>query len=66
MAQVVDATFILRHPEVAGGGGIAGGFAYLLVGWCALLVPTLIRSIEATHERSDAEFGMFYLGHQAV
>jgi hypothetical protein len=46
--------------------GIAGGFAYLLVGWCALLVPTLIRSIEATHERSDAEFGMFYLGHQAV
>jgi fucose permease len=41
--------------------GILGGFAYLLVGWCGLLVPVLIRSIEATHHRSDAEFGVYYL-----
>ena len=41
--------------------GILGGFAYLLVGWCGLLVPALIRSIEATHHRSDAEFGVYYL-----
>jgi len=41
--------------------GILGGFAYLLVGWCGLLVPSLIRSIEATHRRSDAEFGIYYL-----
>jgi fucose permease len=41
--------------------GILGGFAYLLVGWCGLLVPALIRSIEATHHRSDAEFGIYYL-----
>ncbi|HEX7471597.1 MAG TPA: MFS transporter, partial [Candidatus Limnocylindrales bacterium] len=32
-----------------------------LVGWCGLLVPSLIRSIEATYDRSDAEFGVYYL-----
>ena len=26
-----------------------------------MLVPSLIRSIEATHDRSDAEFGVYYL-----
>ena len=41
--------------------GILGGFVYLLVGWCGILVPALIRSIEATHHRSDAEFGVYYL-----
>jgi fucose permease len=41
--------------------GILGGFAYLLVGWCGLVVPALIRSIEATHHQSDAEFGVYYL-----
>ena len=38
--------------------GILGGSASLSVGWCGLLVPALIRSIEATHDRSDAEFGV--------
>ena len=41
--------------------GITGGIAFLLVGWCGLLVPSLIRSIEATYDRSDAEFGVYYL-----
>lgn len=41
--------------------GIIGGLAFLLVGWCGLLVPSLIRSIEATYDRSDAEFGVYYL-----
>lgn len=41
--------------------GILGGFAYFLVGWCGLLIPSLIRSIEATHDQSDAEFGIYYL-----
>jgi fucose permease len=41
--------------------GILGGFAYLLVGWCGLVVPALVRSIEATHHQSDAEFGVYYL-----
>jgi len=41
--------------------GILGGFAYFLVGWCGLLVPSLIRSIEGTHGRSDADFGIYYL-----
>ena len=41
--------------------GIIGGVAFLLVGWCGLLVPSLIRSIEATYDRSDAEFGVYYL-----
>lgn len=41
--------------------GIIGGLAFLLVGWCGLLVPSLIRSIEATYHRSDAEFGIYYL-----
>ena len=41
--------------------GIVGGLVFLLVGWCGLLVPSLIRSIEATYGRSDAEFGVYYL-----
>jgi len=46
---------------MADGRWILGGFAYLLVGWCGLVVPALIRSIEATHHQSDAEFGVYYL-----
>ena len=41
--------------------GIFGGFSYLLVGWCGILVPSLVRSIEASHQLTDAEFGVYYL-----
>jgi fucose permease len=41
--------------------GVAGALAYLLVGWCGLVVPSLVRSIEASHQVSDAEFGVYYL-----
>ena len=41
--------------------GILGGAAYLLIGWCGLLVPSLIRSIESGFGQSDAEFGVYYL-----
>ncbi len=41
--------------------GILGGFAYLLVGWCGILVPAMVRSIEASHQLTDAEFGVYYL-----
>ena len=44
-------------PPVA----VLGAFIYVLVGWCGLLVPSLIRSIEASHEQTDASIGIYYL-----
>ncbi len=41
--------------------GILGGFAYLLIGWGGLLVPSLIRSIEDAFGQSDAGMGIYYL-----
>lgn len=45
-------------PQAA---GILGAFIYFLVGWCGLLVPSLIRSIEAAYGQSDAGIGIYYL-----
>lgn len=58
---------VTAHPEPtlapsarARVSGIAYA-AYLLLGWSTLLVPALIRSIEADFGRSDADLGLFYL-----
>jgi fucose permease len=38
-----------------------GYYAYLMMGWNAVLVPTLIRPIEQAFHRADAAFGLVYL-----
>ena len=50
-------SFVSRPPAA----GILGGAAFLLIGWTGLLVPSLIRSIKATFDQSDAGIGLFYL-----
>ena len=34
---------------------------FLLIGWCGLLVPSLIRSIQADFAQTDGGLGLFYL-----
>ncbi len=41
--------------------GVLGAVIFLLVGWAGLLVPSLVRSIEATFVVSDATIGIYYL-----
>ena len=40
--------------------GIVGCFALLAIGWTGLLIPSLIRSIEATFDQTDAGIGLVY------
>ena len=44
-----------RRPPAAGAIGAA---AFLLIGWSGLLVPSLIRSVEAAFDQSDAGIGV--------
>lgn len=39
---------------------VAGGLALLAIGWTGLLIPSLIRSIEATFDQTDAGIGLIY------
>ena len=60
-------------PEAASGGastpepphavraGLVAGAAYVLVGWRALLVPSLIRFVAPTFGQTDAGLGAYYL-----
>ena len=41
--------------------GIVGCLTLLSVGWTGLLIPSLIRSIEATFDQTDAGIGVIYL-----
>ncbi len=41
--------------------GLVGCLTLLSIGWTGLLIPSLIRSIEATFEQTDAGLGMVYL-----
>src|SRR4051794_21343071 len=61
-----------RRPSSIGGvttstdrrvpaAGIVGCLMLLAIGWSGLLVPSLIRSIEATFAQNDAGIGLFYL-----
>ncbi len=40
---------------------VLGGAAFMLIGWTGLLVPSLIRSVEAQFGQTDAALGLFYL-----
>jgi len=39
---------------------VAGGLSLLAIGWSGLLIPSLIRSIEATFDQTDAGLGLVY------
>ena len=41
--------------------GLVGCLTLLSVGWTGLLIPSLIRSIEATFQQTDAGIGVIYL-----
>jgi fucose permease len=41
--------------------GIIGCLTLLAIGWSGLLIPSLIRSIEATFDQTDAGLGLVYL-----
>jgi len=39
---------------------LAGYAGFILIGWNAVLIPSLIRSVEQAFHQSDAAFGFFY------
>ena len=41
--------------------GVVGCLTFLAIGWTGLLIPSLIRSIEATFGQTDAGLGIVYL-----
>jgi fucose permease len=43
--------------------GIVGSLTLLIIGWTGLLVPSLIRSIEAAFDQNDAGIGVAYLAY---
>lgn len=43
-----------------------GGLALLAIGWTGLLIPSMIRSIEATFDQTDAGIGLVYLLYSAA
>ncbi len=58
----------MSTPAVAGRpaphGGLVAGIAYAsfaLIGWSTLLIPALIRSLEADFGQTDGGIGLFYL-----
>ena len=46
--------------------GIVGCLTLLAIGWTGLLIPSLIRSIEATFGQTDAGIGIVYLAYAAA
>ncbi len=50
-----------REPDHALRAGVVAGLAYVLVGWRALLVPSLIRFILPAFDQTDAGMGAYYL-----
>ena len=51
----------MHRPGPALTGGLLAALTLLLIGWSGLLIPSLIRSIEATFDKSDADIGLVYL-----
>jgi fucose permease len=47
-------------PERPPPAAILGCLAFLLIGWCGLLVPSLVRSIEHDFGQTDAGIGIFF------
>src|SRR5438045_507410 len=56
----------LRRGPAIGLAAILGGSGLLLVGWTGLLVPSLIRSIEADFAQTDAAIGVFFFVNAAA
>ena len=50
-----------RVPDHALRAGLVAGAAYVLVGWRALLVPSLIRFVAPAFGQADAGMGAYYL-----
>ena len=46
--------------------GIVGSLTLLSIGWTGLLVPSLIRSIKATFDQTDAGIGVVYLAYSVA
>jgi MFS transporter, FHS family, glucose/mannose:H+ symporter len=51
----------VHRPGPALTGGLLAALTLLLIGWSSLLVPSLIRSIESSFDKSDADIGLVYL-----
>lgn len=52
---------VIRRARLA--AGIVGCVTLLAIGWTGLLIPSLIRSIEATFAQDDAGIGIVYLAY---
>ena len=50
-------TTLARRP---GNAALLAGASFLVIGWTGLLVPSLIRSIEADFSQTDAALGIFF------
>ena len=63
MTQPPDATSVAPPLAIPAARGVvvAGFAAFLLLGWATLLVPSLIRDVQATFGQSDAGMGLAYL-----
>lgn len=48
-------------PRTRLAAGLIAGLTFLAIGWTGLLIPSLIRSIEATFGQTDAGIGIVYL-----
>jgi fucose permease len=59
---------VTTHPRRSWppAAGVVGCIAFVLLGWTGLLVPSLIRSIEAGFAQSDAGIGIFYFVYAGV
>ena len=51
----------LPTPDRRLAAGILGSLTLLVIGWTGLLVPSLIRSIQAAFDQNDAGIGVVYL-----
>ncbi len=52
--------------ESPSGARRAGFAAFFLLGWTILLVPSLVREVEAAFSIDDAAMGLGYLAYNAV
>jgi fucose permease len=53
----------LPSPDRRLAAGLVGSLTLLVIGWTGLLVPSLIRSIEAAFGQNDAGIGVAYLAY---
>lgn len=59
LAPHVSTTRVSPRGRLA--AGIVGGLTLVAIGWTGLLIPSLIRSIEASFDQTDAGIGLVYL-----